>query len=137
MEGPFGSPFPDERLTHEPAAGRLVELLRPWARHIAVRFGAPVYLVGSSLELPDPRDVDVRVILSDDAFRGRYGDPDLWCEGYWWPTRENGIMRYAADMWDLSREASLVYRLNIDFAVQPEREAARHEGARIRIDDLV
>jgi hypothetical protein len=113
-------------LTHEPAAELLVVQLQPWADQMATRFGRPVYLVGSSLRMADPRDVDVRVVVSDEEFRARYGDPVAWGEALWWPNRNDGSIRYCMDVGDLSREASIQLRLNIDFQVQPPSEARRH-----------
>ncbi len=108
----------------------------PWARQMATRFARPVYLVGSSLELPDPRDVDVRVEVTDKEFHARWGDPRVWKDSLW-ISRHDGSMRYAADMWDLSREASLNLQLNIDFQVQPLCESICHHGKHmLRLDDL-
>jgi hypothetical protein len=52
---------------------------------LALRFGAPVYLVGSALELVDPRDVDVRVLVREEDFKARYGDPEEWRRAQGWP----------------------------------------------------
>jgi hypothetical protein len=128
---------PDGSLVHPPAVVGLGPRLLPWARQIALRFGRPVWLVGSALELPDPRDVDVRVLLNDEEFLARYGDPAEWHKGLWFPNRKDGSLRYAADMWDLSREASLVLGLNIDFQVQPPIESGKYPVAkRHRLDDV-
>lgn len=128
---------PELGLEHPAAAGWLAARLRPWARQLALRFGRPLWLVGSALELPDPRDVDVRVLLSSAEFEARYGDPSEWHKGLWWPNRLDGSLRYAADVWDLSREASLVLRLNIDFQVQPPIESRRYDPTkRLRLDDV-
>jgi hypothetical protein len=99
----------------------LAEFLRSWANQMSTRFGAPTYLVGSALELPDPRDIDVRVMLTNDDFEARYGDPIRWREALWF-SRHDGSMRYCTDMWQLSAEAARVLRLNIDFQVQPPCE---------------
>lgn len=50
-----------------------------WAcRPIARAFGTPPYLVGSALQRPDYRDIDLRLILDDDAFERMFADrPDL------------------------------------------------------------
>ena len=122
---------------HPPAVVRLIPRMQPWARQLALRFCRPVYLVGSALDLPDPRDVDVRVILSAEEFEARWGDAKTWFRALWWPGRNDGSMRYAADMWDLSREASLVLQLNIDLQVQPPLEAMMHDASkRARLDDV-
>ena len=104
---------------------------------MAARFARPVYLCGSALLLPDPRDVDVRIVVTDDEFRARYGDPDAWGRALWWPSKHDGSLRYAADMADLAREAALVLRLNLDVCVQPVSEAARYaDQPRQRLDDV-
>ena len=46
-----------------------VRLLDDWAVHLGQMFGNEVpYLVGSALIKPDHRDVDVRIVLDDDAY---------------------------------------------------------------------
>jgi hypothetical protein len=126
--------------SHAPASERLVFLLRPWARQMAARFGYPVLLVGSSLTVPDPRDVDVRVTLPDEDFASRYGmDWPTWTTMLWYNIGEAGPMRtYANDMATLSREAARVLRLNIDFAVHPASlvQALWPDRRVVRLDDL-
>jgi hypothetical protein len=82
-----------------------------------------------------------KLVVGQIAYAMRYqksdGDPNAWHVGLWWPNRDDGSLRYAADMWDLSREASLVLQLNIDFQVQPPVESSRYTGKRLRIDDLI
>lgn len=50
-------------------------------------FGTPPYLVGSALKAKTWRDVDVRLILSDEAWEAwRFGDPTpskAMCNGRW------------------------------------------------------
>jgi hypothetical protein len=43
------------------------------ARHWAARYNAPVYLVGSTLHNPTPRDCDIRIVVPDHEFAARYG----------------------------------------------------------------
>lgn len=77
------------------------------------------------------------MLLSSEEFAARYGNPAEWHKGLWWPNRKDGSLRYAADVWDLSREASLVLRLNIDFQVQPPVESLRYDPTRrFRLDDV-
>jgi hypothetical protein len=53
--------------TPEERVRRLRLQLHGWACQVATRFGAPVYLVGSSLaDDPNPRDVDISIVLPDD-----------------------------------------------------------------------
>jgi hypothetical protein len=54
--------------------------MEQWANQIAARFNAPVYLVGSSLHEPKPRDTDVVVILPDKIFYTRYGISGLFTQ---------------------------------------------------------
>jgi hypothetical protein len=134
------------RAYRNPSLDGLCESLQPWANQMASRFGRPVYLVGSALRLPEPRDYDIRIVVTDEEFTARYGDPYAWAEALWWPSRNDGSLRYAADMGDLSREASLALSRNIDFQVQPPCEARRHlvgddqrldvEGRRRRLDTV-
>lgn len=106
----------------------LCNKLQPWATQIAIRFGRPVFLVGSALELCEPRDIDVRVEISQEEFESRYGNSREWHRSLWFPNRNDGSMKYAADMWDIAREASLVLKMNIDFAVQPPVEYEQYAG---------
>ncbi len=125
-----------DRLTHAPASVFLKDYLSPWATWVAARFGRPVYLVGSSLVLPMPRDVDVRCVVSTEEFTARYGDPEAWSKAQWWPNTNDGSLLYAADMWEITREVSLKLQLNLDFQVQPPLEARRYKLPRIRIDKM-
>lgn len=107
--------------------------LTPWANWLALRFGRPVYLVGSALNLSSPRDVDIRVILTDAEFNARYGDPSDWNFRLW--TDPSALIRYGADLYDLSREASFTFKANLDIQVQPEN-AASPEEPRYRLDTI-
>lgn len=52
-------------------------MLREFGEHIRNAFGEMAYHVGSSLRQKDGwRDVDVRVMLDDDVYRERFGDPE-------------------------------------------------------------
>jgi hypothetical protein len=81
-----------------------------------------IYLVGSSLERPDWRDVDVRCILSDEAFTKLFPDAgDGWeCNPRW--------------LWiniSISERLARMTGLPIDFQFQPQTHAnARHKGPR-------
>jgi hypothetical protein len=57
---------------------RVAELqakLSDWARHMAARLNARVYLMGSVLQNPSPRDIDIRIVIEDDEFAARYDMP--------------------------------------------------------------
>lgn len=49
------------------------EKLRTWATHMAGRYNAPLYLTGSTLHNPAPRDCDIRIVIADHEFAARYG----------------------------------------------------------------
>jgi len=130
-----GQPEPLARV--RPAAERLPQYMIGWANQMAARFGRPVFLVGSALRLPDPRDYDVRIVLSDDEFRDRYGDPHEYEAGTWLPHRFPSMLRYYADMAKLTQQAVAAIRLNIDFQVHPRRFAYGYrEQPRRRLDQL-
>lgn len=59
--------------TIERNVGHLRERLGAWAAHMAARYNGPVYLCGSTLHHPTPRDCDIRIIMSDTTFGARYG----------------------------------------------------------------
>lgn len=81
-----------------------------FAAYIAARYNGPVYLVGSSLRSGSPRDVDVRVIVADDEFCGRYH-----CEKY----TDFPNQRWLDDMAKRNGELARDFRLNGDFQVYP------------------
>lgn len=116
---------------------KLVRQLRPWANQMAARFGAPVYLAGSACRLEKPRDIDIRIELTEGEFVARYGEPSKWSRDLWQLSEDDGARLYLMDMMHLSREASLMLRCNIDFAVQPPYIADLYTGRhRLRLDDL-
>jgi hypothetical protein len=93
--------------------------LRRWANGISTHYFAPVYLVGSSLEKPDYRDVDIVVIIPDLEFFIRYGEIDEWKN-----SMETGIG--SKSYWSWSKDChkkwyngSLSNRVCLDFKVLP------------------
>lgn len=49
------------------------EKLADWAKHMAAHYNGTVYLLGSTLHNPTPRDCDIRIVIADDEFAARYG----------------------------------------------------------------
>lgn len=41
---------------------------------MAARYNGPVYLCGSVLVKPEPRDIDIRIVIQDNSFAARYGN---------------------------------------------------------------
>jgi hypothetical protein len=80
------------------------------------------YLVGSALERPDWRDVDVRLILSDEAFAAEFPGADQ----HWEQDTRWLLITVALSQW-LSKQTGLP----IDFQIQPQTHAnERHRGPR-------
>lgn len=96
-------------------------------QHLREAFGEyGIYLVGSALERANWRDVDVRYILSDEAFDALFPGAvingcSVWeCDPRWL------VMTVAISAW-LSKETGLP----IDFQFQPQTHAnKRHPGPR-------
>jgi hypothetical protein len=114
-----------------------LHLLQRWANGVRGLYGVPVWLVGSALrdDNADPRDWDIRLRLSDAAFRARYGPPLAWVaqgtSGLWERTR----WRWSDDCTKMSREGAVYTRLNIDFQVYPRAYWERFVGeGRMRLD---
>jgi hypothetical protein len=106
-----------------PACFALEEAILP----ICQAFGAYIgsggcYVVGSALQRPDWRDVDVRLILSDDDFAREFpGAGEHWEHDTKWLVLVTAI----------SERLSRLTELPIDFQIQPQTHAnARHKGRR-------
>jgi hypothetical protein len=106
-----------------PACFALEEAIRP----VCEAFGAyqgtgGCYVVGSSLERPDWRDVDVRLMLADDQFAALFPDA---CDH--WENDTRWLLMTVA----ISERLSRLTGLPIDFQFQPQSLAnARHKGRR-------
>lgn len=88
--------------------------------------GFGCYLVGSAIERPDWRDIDVRFIMSDDEFRAEFPDAGPIEEGRW-ELDPKWILLTVAISERLSRQTGLP----VDFQFQPQSHAnARHKGMR-------
>lgn len=82
-----------------------------------------VYVVGSALERPDFRDVDVRMIMSDAMFEREF--PGTQAGNWEWHPRWC-LLTVAISEW-LSKQTGLP----IDFQFQPQTHAnERHKGPR-------
>lgn len=95
-------------------------------RHLNAAFGDghSCYLVGSSLDRPDWRDVDVVMMLSDNEFRRMF--PKAHLQGQWEHDPRWLVMSVAISQW-LAQQTGLP----IDFKFQPSTWAnERHQGFR-------
>ena len=122
-DGPADEAPPSKRIKTNhigaPACFRL-ELAMQCVEAAFGEFGA--YQVGSSLDRPDWRDVDVRYILPDAAFAALFPDADEhWeCDPRWL------LLTVAISAW-LKEQTGLP----VDFQFQPQTHAnARHKGKR-------
>jgi hypothetical protein len=107
---------------------------RGQANNLVGRFGAPVWLVGSALNSKTPRDIDVRIVLSDREMQRLYGRQfPLRSETHgeflmweWRRLRDNLKQSRSLDNWG---------GYPIDFQVQSELEAiAYKDRPRLRLD---
>jgi hypothetical protein len=108
-----------------PACFALEEAIRPICEAFGAYDGAGTggcYVVGSSLERADFRDVDVRLILEDDAFAAVFPNAgDQWEHDARWLVLTVAI----------SERLARLTGLPIDFQFQPRSHAnARHKGSR-------
>lgn len=94
-------------------------------QHINAAFGGyGCYVVGSSLDRADWRDVDVRMILSDDEFNKLF--PDSGHDHHWESDPRWLLLTVSISAW-LSKQTGLP----IDFQFQPQTHAnERHKGKR-------
>lgn len=97
-------------------------------QHLTKAFGdeGGCYVVGSSLERPDWRDVDVRYILPDTEFQALFPDACLKGVGEWEFDPRWLLLTVSISAW-LSKQTGLP----IDFQFQPQTHAnSRHRGPR-------
>jgi hypothetical protein len=84
--------------------------------------GFGCYLVGSALERPDWRDVDVRFIMEDAEFAILFPDA-----GQYWEQDARWLIINTA----IAERLSRITGLPIDFQIQPQTQAnERHKGGR-------
>jgi len=95
-------------------------ILNDWCRLVNEMFSQDetfgCYLVGSTLEVPDHRDVDIRLIMRDEVYAARYDD------------KKRKYLNLAVSLW-----GQKVTGLPIDFQIQPQTLAnERYPGANTR-----
>jgi hypothetical protein len=120
--------------------GLTIEAIRErtggWANMMFARYGHPVWLVGSLVEgKVDPTDIDVRIVMPDDEFIGRFGQ---W----------SGVRSVAAGDWSeenlawartIAKESAWLARksgINVDFKIRSQSwYDERHScKPRVRLD---
>lgn len=106
-----------------------------WANHMAARYDGPVYLVGSILHNPNPRDYDIRILVEDTDFAARYGmalykmdspkgslqEQSGIVSGNYIKWYEDGpSQRWIDDIAKFGSHLSRIINYNIDFQVWPK-----------------
>lgn len=67
----------EARVNYVPSPAALFKL-RTFGEHIRRLIDETPYMVGSVLERPDYRDIDVRILLDDERFEQWFGGDGLW-----------------------------------------------------------
>lgn len=118
---------------------RLIARLRCVMNPTSMRYhGSPVYLVGGALRDPDPRDIDIVVVMPDELFWYAYISPDQhieWMRESW---KYQGNTAHPDRWWkrwarDCTKQASWLTQCVghiVDFKTQFESEAANYTGER-------
>lgn len=94
-------------------------ITREWAQEVAKQEGYPVYLVGSTLLKPYPRDLDIAIVMPLDEFEARFGPIPQDAE-----KRQAYLTRaeYARDglLHAISLAVRLMYAKRVDCKIQPD-----------------
>jgi hypothetical protein len=92
--------------------------VREYAQEVANEEGYPVYLVGSVLWKPYPRDLDISMIMPVEDFEKRYGTlPNDEQQLYRYLDQKEYWSSYAKYRFEL--ETRIRYATRIDFKIQP------------------
>lgn len=81
-----------------------------------------LYLVGSCLTSPNWRDIDLRLIMSDEKFKLRF--PNANCENANWEHDPDWLITVISISEDLSKRTGLP----IDFQIQPSTFVNKHHN---------
>lgn len=99
--------------------------LLDWALHMVGKYNAPVYLTGSVLHSPTPRDIDIRIVVTDHEFGARYGmemvpttEKEGWTNCIPW-SKSAPPQRWADDIAKVGAELSVIHKHNFDVKVWP------------------
>lgn len=94
-------------------------------QHLHRAYGTTPYLVGSALERPDWRDIDLVIILPDDEFQREFPNVDI--KNGLWESDPKWLIHTVA----LSNWLSGLTGLPIDFKIQARSKANElHKGPR-------
>lgn len=98
-------------------------------QHINAAFGGfGCYQVGSSMERPDFRDVDVRFIMPDDEFAALFPDVDISYGSILWEQDPRWLLLTTSIAGWLKQQTGLP----IDFQIWPQTIASKRHGGKPR-----
>lgn len=109
----------------EANVARIVQGLRVWANHMAGRYNGCVYLLGSTLQNPEPRDCDIRIVMDDHEFGARYGlemkptTKEGWTRCIAWD-EDGPTQRWIDDVAKFNGRLSVTLKLNMDIQLWPD-----------------
>jgi hypothetical protein len=105
-------------------------LLEQACQHINQALGGfGCYQVGSSLERPDFRDIDIRFIMEDSEFAVLFPDVDVTSQACLWERDPRWLlMNVSISMW-LQQQTGLP---RVDFQIWPQTHANRRHGGKPR-----
>lgn len=121
-----------------PVVDRIRGDLAGHANALYARFGHPVWLVGSVLTSPEPRDVDIRIMIPTDEFEARFGPWQLCCADWelGWEQHPK-TKRWAMACAKEGRWFSTLLQQNVDFQIQADRLREHHaDKPRVRLDTM-
>lgn len=104
-------------------------LLEQACQHINQAFGDfGCFQVGSSLERPDFRDIDVRFIMTDDEFAALFPDVDIKSRSCLWEHDPRWLLINASISLWLKQQTELP----VDFQIWPQTHANQRHGGKRR-----
>jgi hypothetical protein len=115
-------PIPPEVLAYpeDSQAFTMWARFRRFAAYMAARYNGPVFLVGSCLRSGHYRDVDIRIEISDEEFKGRYGvTHEQWVQ-------LGPPQRWIDDMANYNGEIARDFHVIPDFQVYGARQAVQY-----------
>lgn len=115
----YGKMEPQPQYDYHHMTWEMFLTIREYAQEIANEEGYPVYLVGSVLWKPYPRDVDLSLIMPVDDFEKRYGKiPDDEKSLYEYLGKKEYVISFGH--YRLELEQRIRYATRIDFKIQPD-----------------
>lgn len=134
MEPTYKKYEPEPQWEYHHMTWEIFLTLRCWAQEVADIEKNPVYIVGSSLYKPYPRDIDLSIIMPISEFEERFGTlPDnadelklyLDREEYW-----STFMKYR-----MSAQERILNAFRVDVKIQPDTWFTNRDRILLAIPD--